>query len=162
MIIKTIETEEEIIGMAYVHFKSWEETYMNILGSDFFKNRSFEQQLERTRKSLESGDLALIAIQDNKIVGFITYGQSKDKDLDNCGEIYALYVLKDYQHQGIGSSLIKRALDDLRGFNGVFLWVFKDNKNAFAFYKRFGFEEDGKTKITKIGKIVEGKRLIRK
>lgn len=37
MIIKSMETEEEIRGKAYVHWKAWQEAYAELLPSDFLK-----------------------------------------------------------------------------------------------------------------------------
>lgn len=160
--IERIRSEEDFNKISKVHFKSWEETYIDILGNDFFKNRSFEQQLERTRNSFKNGNKYYIAVADDNVVGFISYGICKDKDLTNCGEIYALYVLNDYHNKGIGKELLNHVLNDLNEYNQISLWMFKDNIKALNFYKHYGFVEDGKQKTIKLGKDIKGIRLIKK
>lgn len=88
--------------MAFVHYKSWNETYMSMLGEDYLKARTYDSQVEKTIKSYNDG----------KAVGFITYGIYKNEESIK-GEIFALYVLKDYQHKKIGYELMTRALNEL-------------------------------------------------
>lgn len=38
-----------------------------------------------------------VAEVDNKIVGVLTYGKSRNDNYSSCGEINAIYVLSDYQ-----------------------------------------------------------------
>ena len=35
MLIKKIDTLDELKEMAFVHYKSWNETYMSMLGEDY-------------------------------------------------------------------------------------------------------------------------------
>lgn len=39
---------------------------------------------------------ALVVLVDNQAIGFVCYGVSNQADLENAGELYALYVLADY------------------------------------------------------------------
>ncbi len=57
-------------------------------------------------------------------------------------QIKYLYVLPDYQSLGIGSALIKKALQWLP--KEVEVSVASYNQKAIAFYERFGFTEVGK------------------
>ena len=66
---------------------------------------------------------------------------SVDKKIDmvltNAGEIYAIYILKEYQQRGIGKKLINFAVNDLinENYDKVVIWALKDNPNV-KFYKK--------------------------
>ncbi len=71
------------------------------------------------------GHYYLIAKADNKVVGTIAFGKCSDfikeycnGELDNIGELCSLYVLQEYQGQGIGSKLIGSLMDYLKE-NGI-------------------------------------------
>ena len=55
-------------------------------------------------------------------------------------------ILQKYTGMGLGSAMMKIALDQARanGFEQVELGVFSDNERAQALYKKFGFKEYGK------------------
>lgn len=53
------------------------------------------------------------------------------------GELDDLYVLPAFQGQGIGSEILKRCIAESKA--DMYLYVFRDNVRAIAFYKRFGF-----------------------
>ncbi|MGN0350927.1 MAG: GNAT family N-acetyltransferase [Roseburia sp.] len=68
---------------------------------------------------------------------------SIEKCFENAGEIFALYVLKDYQHQKIGLALMNAAFEHLKDFRTIVLWVLKGNEHAIHFYETYGFSFDG-------------------
>lgn len=97
-------------------------------------------------------DTFLIIEIDHQMVGFCQFGQATGiplVDQDSDGVIERLYVLKEYQNLGIGSLLMKAALDQMREekFQRVFLDVWENNPGAIYFYQRFGFEVVGKQKF---------------
>lgn len=79
---------------------------------------------------------SVLARMGDKILGFITVED---------GWINHLYVDPSAQDRGVGSSLLRNALDHADGH--LELWVFRDNQFARQFYQRFGFslveETDG-------------------
>lgn len=149
MIIKQMETDEEILGKAYVHWKSWQEAYADLLPQEFLKNT---YTLERCQDwAVRYPQNILVALVDEKVVGFACYGTSSQEDLQEAGELYALYVLADYYDQGIGYRLIQAALEKLQSYQTVTLWVLEGNARAIAFYEKVGFEFDGVKKVVHLG-----------
>lgn len=149
MLIKPMQTEEEIKGKAYVHWKAWQEAYTDLLPQDF---------LQKTYTLERCQDLAfrypqniLVALVDERVVGFTCYGSSSQEDLQEAGELYALYVLADYYGQGIGYQLIQAALEQMQSYKTIFLWVLEGNERAISFYEQVGFRFDGVTKTVKLG-----------
>jgi len=60
-------------------------------------------------------------------------------------EIERFYILKPYQEQKIGSTLMSYCLSNVirKGFDTLWLGVWKQNDKAVAFYERWGFEKFG-------------------
>jgi ribosomal protein S18 acetylase RimI-like enzyme len=61
---------------------------------------------------------------------------------DNLGEIDSMFVEEAFRGRGIGSELVRHALKWLgsAGATSKVVTVAHENKEALAFYKRFGFE----------------------
>jgi GNAT superfamily N-acetyltransferase len=83
------------------------------------------------------------------IVGFATFGPSRDADASGLGEIYALYVDPESYGGGTGRLLMAEARRRLReaGMNEAILWVLRGNKRAQRFYEREGWKPDGATRL---------------
>ena len=149
MMIKPLETKSEILGKAYVHWKSWQEAYADLLPQEFLKNT---YTLERCQDwAVRYPQNILVALVDERVVGFACYGASSQEDLQPAGELYALYVLSDYYDQGIGYQLMQAALEKLQSYETIALWVLEWNARDIAFYKKVGFHFDGVKKIVKLG-----------
>lgn len=158
MQIKPMQTEEEIKGKAYVHWKAWQEAYAGLLPQDFLQNT---YTLERCQDwAFRYPENILVALVDNQVVGFTCYGASSQEDLPGAGELYALYVLADYYDQGIGYQLAQAALEKLQSYEKISLWVLEGNARAISFYEKIGFRFDGVTKIVKLGADCTEYRMI--
>ncbi|HFU4203681.1 TPA: N-acetyltransferase family protein [Streptococcus suis] len=149
MLIKPMETEEEIRGKAYVHWKSWQEAYADLLPQDFLQKT---YTLERCQDwAFRYPQNILVAVVNEQVVGFACYGASSQEDLQEAGELYALYVLADYYGQGIGYQLMQAALEQMQSYKTISLWVLEGNERAISFYEKIGFCFDGVTKTVKLG-----------
>jgi acetyltransferase, GNAT family len=156
VIIKSMETPEEIEAKSLVHWQTWREAYDALLPAEFQETMTLERCRFFSQKYPEN---TLIAIGGLKVIGFISYGNFRDETIQ-AGEIIALYVLKDYYGKGIAQKLVKAALTDLDHFSEIFLWVLKDNKRAIAFYQKMGFTFDGQEKTLELGKPIKEKRMV--
>ena len=156
IIIKTMETPEEIEGKSLVHWQTWREAYDDLLPADFQETMTLEKCRFFSQKYPEN---TLIAMDEKKVVGFISYGNYRDETIQ-AGEIIALYVLKDYYGKGVSKQLMHAAFVALDQFSEIYLWVLKDNKRAIAFYQKMGFTFDGQEQILKLGKPVKELRMM--
>jgi ribosomal protein S18 acetylase RimI-like enzyme len=79
------------------------------------------------------------------VVGFVTFGPSRDADTVGLGEIYALYVDPGRYEAGVGRTLMAHARRRLKeqGFEAAVLWVLLGNERAARFYEREGWVPDG-------------------
>ena len=156
IIIKTMETPEEIEGKSLVHWQTWREAYDDLLPAEFQETMSLDRCRFFSQMYPEN---TLIAMDGKKVVGFISYGNFRDEAIQ-AGEIIALYVLKDYYGKGVSKQLMHAAFVALNQFSEIYLWVLKDNKRAIAFYQKMGFTFDGQEQILKLGKPVKEFRMI--
>ena len=156
IIIKTMETSEEIEGKSLVHWQTWREAYDDLLPAEFQETMTLDRCRFFSQKYPEN---TLIAMDGKKVVGFISYGNFRDEAIQ-AGEIIALYVLKDYYGKGVSEQLMHAAFVALNHCCEIYLWVLKDNKRAIAFYQKMGFTFDGQEKILKLGKPVKELRMM--
>ena len=154
--IKKMETAEEIEGTSRVQWQTWREAYDEILPAEFQEQMTLDKCRFYSQKYPEN---TLIALDGAKVVGFVSYGDFRDP-ARIAGEIFALYVLKEYYGKGIGQQLMKAAFAALDGYQEIMLWVLEDNKRAIAFYEKTGFVFDDEEKVIDLGKAVKEKRMI--
>ena len=160
MIIKRLETKEEIKGKASVHYQAWKEAYVGLVNQDYLDRRTMEMSLQSAQRAFDNGITTLIAKDRERVVGFADFGRYRLDDLRDAGEIYAIYILKEYYGKGIGYALMKKALDALSEYPQTAVWVLKGNERAIRFYKRCGFEFDGEKKEIELGIPATEARMI--
>lgn len=139
-IIKQMESEEEINGKGYVHYKSWHETYEDLVDSDYMKKITLEKCKQMAHKW---SDNILVAKDGQKVIGFVGYGAYHGDSLVDCGEVFAIYVLEEYHGKRVGYELMNAALDKLSDYKRIAVSVLKGNDRAIRFYEKYGFRFDG-------------------
>ena len=154
LILKPMETGEEIRGKAYVHWKSWQESYAGIVDPGYLRRLTLEKCEEMAFAYPKD---TWVAKQDGRVVGFACCGP--DRENPGAGEVYAIYVLEDFQKRKIGLRLMRLCLEELRGCQRVYVWVLADNAKAICFYEQLGFRRDGEEKTLTLGTPVKALRM---
>ncbi|BBF42530.1 GCN5-related N-acetyltransferase [Lachnospiraceae bacterium KM106-2] len=150
-------TKETTPGKAKVLYDGWHTTYKGIVSESYLNDLDYEECL---RKSYQHPENTYVALVDGQVVGFVSYCVSRDFDIPTAGEVKAIYLLKEYQHKGIGRKLMEFALAKLaQNHNQVILWVAAKNESAIRFYESFGFEPEGKKMTVLLGGAVDLIRL---
>lgn len=137
-------TMNDAEGRGYVHYQCWIETYTDVFPNEVMEKISLERSVKSAKEHPEN---TFVAIVDQKIVGVACYVESRDEDLQNTGEIMAIYVLNDYKNIGLGKALMHVCYKELSSFKNIILWVLESNKKAIGFYKSEGFKKDGHSKM---------------
>ena len=148
IIIKKPDTDAEIEGKGYVHYKSWQETYTGLIDQTYLDSMTVEKSVAIAYRWRD--DDMFVAKDGDDVVGFVCYGKCRDEDLQKAGEIYAIYVLKEYYGTGVGRALMDSALEKLV-CPKVAVWVLRGNARAIRFYQKCGFVFDGVSKPLKLG-----------
>ncbi len=92
---------------------------------------------------LAKGSYYLIATENDRIMGWILIGESKDQFSDkNYGFIYELFVVEEFRGQGISKQLMNTAIEHLKqaGYPEVRLSAFVENP-AIQIYEKIGFSK---------------------
>jgi len=110
------------------HFRSW------------YERTDFEDRKAHFRDLSESGQLRLDLAIDRPTgnpVGYSVSSLSREK----AGEIESLFVDPGYRSEGVGTTLVTRALGwmDSSGAVRKRVSVGSGNGDAWAFYRKFGF-----------------------
>ena len=137
--IKRIETEDEIRGKAFVHWKAWHEAYTGLISQEYLDKLTLEVC---EKMAFGRTDNIIIAKDRERVVGFVIYGDRGEKNPET-GEIIAIYVLAEYYGTGAGRQLMEAGMEQLKGYPRICLWVLKGNGRAIRFYEKSGFRPDG-------------------
>ena len=95
---------------------------------------------------MRSSLLTSVVVCDKVARGFCICEQSPIPD--SC-EITGIYVMDGFRNIGLGRKLLSYTLREARGqrCRTAFLWVKDNNKQAEKFFRRIGFEPDGKRRL---------------
>jgi|GEM_PF-872309 len=105
-------------------------------------NKKFQSYLTKAIK--ENAPYILIAKDDNKMIGFITYEKVDadyfDTNFKEHSDILELFVKEDYREKGVGKLLMDKVEKFFKnkGINTLSLQCSTFNKNALSFYKHLG------------------------
>ena len=146
--IKLMESEEEIKGKAYVHYKSWHETYRDLVDAKYLESITLEKC---NTIAHQWRDNIIVAKDKERVIGFVGCSVCQNSTLSNYGEIFALYVLQEYHGKKVGYELMNAAFKKLSDFKKIVVWVLKGNEKAIRFYERYGFHLNGEEKEIILG-----------
>lgn len=104
-----------------------------------------EKVREFVRASMQRGDVRVVAVDDDQLVGWCDIRSYRFPGLDHVGEM-GMGVLKEYRGKGIGLALLREALRlaQDRGLEKVELEVFASNYPAISLYEKEGFQVEGR------------------
>lgn len=142
-------------GIGKVHVDAWRTTYKNIISDRFLNNLSYDKRRDLWIHNISQEDnyIFIAENENNEIIGFATGTSEKSGDFPGYdADVTSIYILVDYQGQGIGEKLLIRLFQkflDL-GYRSSVVWVLADNQSRF-FYEKMGAEIILDNKPIKIG-----------
>jgi ribosomal protein S18 acetylase RimI-like enzyme len=145
--------------------------YVNALATESEQDQGFgivieKQTIETEAKWLagklvrieEGSQVSVVAESDGKIVGNTEVDRGGGQVVKYHGTL-GISVAKEFRDLGIGSELIKTAIDECRkaGFRTIELRVFSNNSRAMHLYEKIGFKRAGviPKKIHRNGKFLD-------
>jgi len=134
-------TIDDAAEIARVHVASWRSTYRTLLPSEFLDSLSEVGYADRWRRFIgEAGNLVYVIEDAGRLVGFASGGRERAGEVGYQGELYAIYVLDDFQRRGYGHQLVRSVVTGLKemGLDDMIIWVLRDNAPARQFYERLG------------------------
>jgi ribosomal protein S18 acetylase RimI-like enzyme len=159
-------TPADVFAIRKVQRITWMDTYPNkeagILKRDIkskFANDSTPQgkaEIARKKKRYQNPSSQIwVAETENNIIGFAAAIKEKTNN-----RIGAVYVLPQFQHQGIGHQLITKALAWLGKAKPIYVNSASYNQKALNFYRKYGFRKTGRQGyLDSAAKLPTGKQI---
>lgn len=107
--------------------------------------RTLEEQKDWFLRKQEKGHPVFVAQNDQKVIGFATYGNFREKIGYQFTMEHSVYVRKDFSGNGIGKSLMVQLIayaksNSVQSLIGV---IDADNISSIVFHEKLGFEVVG-------------------
>jgi GNAT superfamily N-acetyltransferase len=125
-------------SMSRIYVQTWRDTYLSVIPYGYLFQMSIPQHEQAFFNDLNNSQIiSFVAENTGRVVGFITGGYERNSDDIYSGEIYTLYVLKNFQRQGIGGKLVSALAMQLNqtGIYSMLVRVLKLNPYR-QFYKK--------------------------
>ena len=142
--------------IAEIHVFSWRYAYKEFISMDFLINEmNVKKRDEIFHKDLseENENIMTYVYEENNIIkGFMTIGECRDDDKNiDTFELCGIYIDPLFQRQYIGTKFVKYCIQEAlsKSKKEIVLWVFEKNNDSIKFYRKMGFEIDGKVKEMK-------------
>ena len=143
-------------GVAKVQVDSWYSTYKDIVPDEYLRKMTYESREKKWKDIIYKQPVYIAEDNKGEIIGFSNGGPERTgKYPEFDGELYAIYILKDYQRKGLGKQLLEPIIQELedQGIYSMLVLVLEDN------HSRFFYEQVGAEKVDIIEIEVSGKRL---
>jgi ribosomal protein S18 acetylase RimI-like enzyme len=154
-------------GVAKVQVNSWKTTYKNIVPDEYLKQMTYESRGQKWKDIISNQAVFVAETNEGEIVGFSNGGKERTGKYPNYkGELYAIYILEEYQRNGLGKLLLEPIIEDLKQkeiFSMTVLVLEKNNSRLF--YESLGAKKIDTVEIEildkKLNELVYGWKDIR-
>jgi GNAT superfamily N-acetyltransferase len=126
-------------AIAHVHVESWRTTYAGIVPEAYLASLSEVERESQWREWLTLDVEVYVAEVEGEIVGFVGGGAIRERVEDFDAELFAIYLLREFQGRGIGTALLRTLALSLKtkGFGSMAVWVLEGNSSG-SFYLESG------------------------
>ena len=143
-------TVSDSLEVARVHVQSWRESFTGIVPQSFLDEMSVENRAQafRARFAEESYRMFIAETPADGPIGFADFGKPRDNNLQYQAELYAIYLLRDFQRQGVGARLFTLGVESLvaDGMNSMYLLALEVSPYK-SFYEKMGGRVIGRAAI---------------
>lgn len=157
----------DVDDVAAVNIRSWRLRFAGVVPDDVLENMDASDLAMVWASGILNpptpGHRLLVAVDDNRVVGYAAIGPSQDPDADGgTAELVALEVDPDHLRQGHGSRLMAAAVDHLRGagMDSAVAWCPVHDEVRRQFLQSAGWGPDSAYRDLAVGVAVDGSDLI--
>lgn len=127
-------------GIVSVHDLSWAEAYLGVIPGYELLRMIARRRSDWWAKAIRIRTPLLVAVADEQILGYCSYGRNRVPAMQFGGEVFELYVHPECYGAGLGTRLFEAAQADLsnHGFNSAVAWALDDNIRATQFLESRG------------------------
>ena len=129
---------EDAAGIAEVSYLAWRAAYADLLPSEMIEaRRPDERRIAAWRERIKKNRFCYVAETENKKITAFAWGELADTPrLPWPGQLHALYVLPEYQKQGLGRRLLEKFRQYVDG--APFCLYMLARNSAAGFYRHMG------------------------
>jgi GNAT superfamily N-acetyltransferase len=141
---------DDATALGVIHVDAWRAAYRGLMPDAFLSSLDADDARRRWERWLGAGATVRVVESGGRIVGFCTFGRSRDAGADPAtGEVMAINVHPESWRKGVGRALLLEVTALLRadGFADATLWVVHGNERARRFYEVLGWRPDGGERV---------------
>ncbi len=142
-------TVDDAESIETVRIATWKFSYRGIVPDSHLDNLKVQPtRVDQMRKAIERADAGarVVAVADSRVIGMGIAGAPEDDQMPKgVGEIYAVYVLPEWQGCGVGRALLECLTSALQAlsYRSAILWTLRDRRPTRRFYEANGWQLDG-------------------
>ncbi len=134
-------------AVAKVHVESWHKSFVGIVPQGFFDNLTVEKRTEAFEQRFGEENYKMFVAENSTegIVGFADFGKARESDFAFEAELYAIYLLREFQGKGIGENLFRLCQKEMIAdkINSMYLMALEVSPYK-SFYEKMGGRIVGK------------------
>jgi ribosomal protein S18 acetylase RimI-like enzyme len=144
-----MDSDIRIVSISETHIPGFREVFDIVAKEGKFIALIEAPPLEAVRRfvraNIEGGNIGLVAIRYNKVIGWCDIIVPGVLGFGHSGRL-GTGVLKGFRGRGIGSRLVERAIQKARekGLLRIELEVYSSNLRAINLYRKFNFKLEGR------------------
>lgn len=151
-------TAADCRAVAEVHVRSWRESFADIVPQTFMDKMSVDNRTKAfaERFSDNSYKMYVAEVPQRGIVGFADFGEPRESFGAFEAELYAIYLLLEFQGKGIGARLFGLVTEALvsRGKNSMYLLALEVSPYR-RFYEKMGGQVTGRKQFALEGMMFD-------
>lgn len=149
----------DIYTISKIYALSWKKAYIGMVSQKYLDELKEDFWVEVLEDWIKNSNFSIYLLCENeKPIGCISCGKSREEQFSDWGEIPSFYLLPQYFNKGYGKLLLEKALFSLKneGYQNIYLWVLRENLRSRHFYEKNGF----KWNKEELGFEIMGEKLI--
>ena len=134
-------TAADALAVAQVHVESWRKSFAGIVPQEFMDNLTVEKREQAFSQRFDEADYKMFVAETapDGIIGFADFGKARESGFGFEAELYAIYLLAEFQGKGIGENLFRlcqKAMIDEK-INSMYLMALAVSPYK-SFYEKMG------------------------
>jgi phosphinothricin acetyltransferase len=134
-------TQKDLVDILHIY----NDAILNTTAVYSYKPQTLENRQIWYEQKMDEGYPILVCEQENKVVGFATFGPFRAWPAYKYSIEHSVYVDKEYRKKGIGTSLMKELITiaQEREYMTLIAGIDAANEKSIAMHKNFGFIHSG-------------------
>ena len=128
-------------SLAAIQYNVFRSIYYDVVSNGIFSemSRTLNARVSHLKDQIRENNRIFVAVDNESVVGYIFYAKAQNNTASTTAEIRSIYLLPNYQRQGIGTELISLSIDELKklGYRSL---IVDCPKGGFAvsFFEKMG------------------------